>query len=65
MADLLLVALIACSTGEAKCNAFDTGDQTIISVCDITPGQDGQRKFRAVVDGDLYVLTLQGECSDA
>jgi len=65
MTELLLAALVTCSTGQATCTAVETETYTQINVCDISPEITGQQQFEVLFDGDLLVVTLKARCSDA
>jgi len=65
MEQLLLAAIIACSTGQATCSSFETDTYTHVQVCDVTPNQSGKREVLVNLDGKPHLLVLKGQCSDA
>lgn len=65
MIDILVAAVIACSTGQATCTAYELEDYTLVHVCDIAPEETGQKKLRATVDGQHFVITLDAQCVGA
>jgi hypothetical protein len=65
MIDILVAAVIACSTGEATCTSYDLEEYTLVHVCDIAPDETGQKKIRATVKGEHFVVTLDAQCVGA
>jgi len=65
MTDLILAALIACSTGDATCTAHDAGAHTVVYICDVAPSQTGQKRIPVNLDGRLHVITIAARCESA
>jgi len=65
MTDLILAALIACSTGDATCAAHDAGAHTVVYICDVAPSQNGQKRVPVNLDGRLHVVTIAARCESA
>jgi len=65
MTELLLAALIACSTGDATCAAHDAGAHTVVYICDVAPSQAGQKRIPVNLDERLHVITIAARCESA
>lgn len=65
MTELLLTAVVFCSTGDATCNSYELDEYTLVHVCDIAPEEEGsQRKIRGFIDGKAYVVTIDAKCTE-
>ena len=65
MPELLLTAVIFCSTGAAQCTSYELDEYTLVHVCDIAPEEEGkQRKARGFIDGKAYVVTIDAKCTE-
>ena len=67
--ELLLTALITCSTGQATCTSYETPDHTRVDVCGILPDEKREsippgasRSFTGTLDGEAYVVTISPFC---
>jgi len=65
MTELLLAALIACSTGDATCAAHDAGAHTVVYICDVAPSQAGQKRIPVNLDGACMSCTIAARCESA
>ena len=65
IAELLLTAVVFCSTGEATCTSYTLDEYTLVHVCDIAPEHEGrQRKVRGFINGEAYVVTIDAKCTE-
>lgn len=64
IAELLLTAVVMCSTGEATCTSYDLDQYTLVHVCGIAPELgDSQKKVRGFINGHPYVVTIDARCT--
>jgi hypothetical protein len=66
---LLLAALVACSTGQATCDSYSVEDVTYVNICGVVPieqkeelGKQPSKSSGVKIDGNLYILTMDAFC---
>lgn len=65
MTELILAALIACSTGQATCTSHDAGAHNVVYICDVAPSQTGQKRIAVNMNGRLHVINISARCESA
>ncbi len=61
---ILALALATCAADSDKCSTLDTKEgETLVSVCGLAPDQEGVLRYKAQVDGEVYLVHLNAKCS--
>jgi len=61
---ILALALATCAADSDKCSTLTapTGE-TLVSVCGLSPEEEGVLRYKAQVDGEVYLVHLSAKCS--
>jgi len=61
---ILALALATCAADSDKCSTLTapTGE-TLVSVCGLSPEEEGVLRYKAQVDGEVYLVHLNAKCS--
>ena len=64
MTELIMVALLMCTTGDAECTARELKTFTFIHICDIEPENKGKDSWTGTIGGEKYAILLNARCED-
>jgi len=61
---ILALALATCAEEPKNCSTLtNPKGETLVAVCDLAPEQEGVLRYRAKVDGQVYLVNLKASCN--